>query len=119
VAAASSRVAGGRGAGAASSRAAGAGASGEWRRRARDLGGERLWRRVDWFNRYKGGRRQDLWRRPPDIIFAADKGVGAKIYGADPLELDTSATTYENAGASMRCLGANDDGAEQRVYFLK
>jgi hypothetical protein len=79
---------------------------------------------VDWFNRYKGGRRPDLWRRPPDIIFAADKGVGAKIYGADPLELDTSATTYENAGAkdggtSMRCLGANDDGAEQMVYFLK
>jgi hypothetical protein len=52
------------------------------------------------------------------------KGVGAKIYGADPLELDTSAATYENAGAkeggaTMRCLGANDDGAEQKVYFLK
>jgi hypothetical protein len=61
---------------------------------------------------------------PPDSFFAAEMGVGAKIYGADPLELDTSAAMYENAGAkeggaTMRCLGANDDGAEQRVYFLK
>jgi hypothetical protein len=52
------------------------------------------------------------------------KGVRAKIYGADPHDLDMSAATYENAGAkeggaTMSCLGANDDGAEQRVYFFE
>jgi hypothetical protein len=46
------------------------------------------------------------------------------ILGADPHDPDTSAATYENAGAkeggaTMSCLGASDDGAEQRVYFLK
>jgi hypothetical protein len=55
--------------GAASSGAAGAGAPGVaaassgrgLRRREEEFGGGR----VDQFDRYKGGRRQDLWRRPP------------------------------------------------------
>jgi hypothetical protein len=68
--------------------------------------GERVWRRRGENStagvqnlgknspaRYKGGRRQDLWRRPPDRSPRWHLGVGAKIYGADPRGLVTSAAT--------------------------
>jgi hypothetical protein len=40
------------------------------------------------------GRRHKSWRRPPlTARFSAIQGVGAKIYGADPLGLAISAAT--------------------------
>jgi hypothetical protein len=59
------------------------------------------------------------------MSFADARGVGAKIYGADPLTrhrqlaLHVSDIGANNIGAGTHKLGANDDGAELRVYFLK
>jgi hypothetical protein len=106
--------------------AAGAGAtgataasSGEWGGGQEDFGGG-----VTTLTGIKGVRAKICGANPPDRIPTVIHGVGAKIYGADPHDLDMSAATYENAGAkeggaTMSCLGANDDGAEQRVYFFE
>jgi hypothetical protein len=54
--------------------------------------------------RYPGGSAQDLWRRPPGTCHI---GCHVGKVGANYV------------GATMCYLGANDDGAEVRVHFLK
>jgi hypothetical protein len=49
-------------------------------------------------------RRQDLWRRPPGTCHI---GCHVGKVGAN------------GTGVAVRYLGANDDGAEVGVYFLK
>jgi hypothetical protein len=71
-----------------------------------------------------GGQRHRSWRRPlwiaPD---PAVKGVGVKIYGADPWDLPHRLPRRKvganGTGVAVRYLGANDDGAEVGVHFLK
>jgi hypothetical protein len=52
-----------------------------------------------------GGRRQDPWRRPSDMWTAAARGVGAKIYCADPL------TRHGQPGIHVMETGAKTVGA--------
>jgi hypothetical protein len=59
------------------------------------------------------------------LFFHVAWGGGPKFLGPDPLTrhrqlaLHVSDIGANNIGAGTHKLGANDDGAELRVYFLK
>jgi hypothetical protein len=99
--------------------------AGERGRPARHGGAGSKYGDRHWPTQNIGGRRQDLWRRPPDTCSAGARGVGAKIYGAASLTrhgqlcFHVRQTYANNIGAGTHNLGVNDDGAERRVHFLK
>jgi hypothetical protein len=62
---------------------------------------------------------------PPDTCTAADTGVGAIDLGGDPLtrhchpRIHVRQTGANNIGVGTHKLGANNNDAELKVYFLK